>query len=105
MAKINKEDLTPEQLAQIEAKKQAEQNTEQDVKSKNAGRKTKTDQVDTEETGGKDAKGKAKPTTCDHEYVFHASQTYQDRPGKKFVYRRCAKCNDLKLTVEDVKGK
>lgn len=136
MAKINKKDMTPEQLAELEARNRAAQEEndqsdakpdsqtdaggeiadsepdkqvsktdqpDEDTKPKTTGRKTKSVQTDTDDTGGKDALGKSKPAACEHEYVFHMSQIYQDRPGKKFVYKRCAKCNHLKLFIEDIK--
>ena len=111
MAKINKDELTPEQLAEIEAKK-----AQQDAQSEgqNAATEENTGAATTEQTPvepeipkGKDktapAKTEPKGKACNHDFVFHASQTYKDRPGKKFVHRRCVKCNELKLFIEDVK--
>jgi len=110
MAKINKDELTPEQLAEIEAKKaqQDAQNEEPNAATEeNAGAATTEQTPQPETPKGKDktdpAKTESKSKACNHDFVFHASQTYKDRPGKKFVHRRCVKCNELKLFIEDVK--
>ena len=104
MPRISNEDLTPEQQAELESQKQTDQDANEKVdetKKPKTGRKPKTDEKTVETKTGP----KPKSGGCQHEYVFHASQTYQDRPGKKFVYKRCVKCNDLKLEIENVKSK
>ena len=110
MTKINKDELTPEQLAEIEAKKAqlAQQEAQNAANSENT-KPASTDQTPAQQekpkTKDKPTPGKtdAKSKVCDHEYVFHTSQTYKDRPGKKFIHKRCVKCNNLILVIENVK--
>jgi len=46
-----------------------------------------------------DADDEQKPAACEHKYIFHMTQNYP-KLGEKHVYRRCTKCNDIKMTVE-----
>ncbi len=88
MPKINKEDMKPEQTAEPEKNEEGNGKKEEPK----TGRKSKTDQADT----------KPKAKACDHEFVFHAAAKYHDRPGKNYVWRRCARCNEMKLSVEEI---
>ena len=99
MPKVDKKDLTPEQIenaeANAESKEQNAENSDQ-LPVDSDQHSVESDQVPTTDHS---------PLTthqCDHDWTFHMSCQHQSQPGKKTIYDRCTKCNELKVSVVDV---